>query len=61
MSCTSTDCDLAFCYCRVRNAFPVAVIRPTDLRVEIRRGANAIAPCATGNICIQLNNTLRSK
>ena len=44
MSCPSTDCDLTFCYCRVRNAFPVAVIRPTDLRVEIRRGANAIAP-----------------
>lgn len=38
---TLTDCDLAFCYCRAERSFPAALIQPTDVRVEIRGGANA--------------------
>ena len=36
-----TDCDLAFCYCRAESFFPAALIPPTDVRVEVRGGANA--------------------
>jgi 5-deoxy-glucuronate isomerase len=36
-----TDCDLAFCYCRAERAFPAALIQPSDVRVEVRGGANA--------------------
>ncbi len=35
------DCDLAFCYCRAEDAHPAALIQPSDVRVEIRGGANA--------------------
>ena len=35
------DCDLAFCYCRAEVSHPAALIRPSDVRVEIRGGANA--------------------
>ncbi len=35
------DCDLAFCYCRAEVSHPVALIQPSDVRVEIRGGANA--------------------
>jgi 5-deoxy-glucuronate isomerase len=35
------DCDLAFCYCRAEISHPAALIKPTDVRVEIRGGANA--------------------
>lgn len=36
-----TDCDLAFCYCRAEHAHPAGLIQPSDVRVEIRGGANA--------------------
>ncbi len=36
-----SDCDLAFCYCRAAVSYPPALIRPEDVRVEIRGGANA--------------------
>jgi 5-deoxy-glucuronate isomerase len=36
-----TDCDLAFCYCRAEIRHSAALIKPTDVRVEIRGGANA--------------------
>ena len=36
-----TDCDLAFCYCRAEVPYPAAVVKPEDVRVEIRGGANA--------------------
>jgi len=36
-----TDCDLAFCYCRAERVFPAALIQPSDVRVEVRGGANA--------------------
>lgn len=36
-----TDCDLAFCYSRAEIPYPAALITPTDVRVEIRGGANA--------------------
>lgn len=36
-----TDCDVAFCYCRAEKSFPAALIKPNDVRVEIRGGANA--------------------
>ncbi len=36
-----TDCDLAFCYSRAEISYPAALITPTDVRVEIRGGANA--------------------
>ena len=36
-----TDCDLAFCYSRAEVPHPAALIRPGDVRVEIRGGANA--------------------
>jgi 5-deoxy-glucuronate isomerase len=35
------DCDLAFCYCRAEESHPAAFIQPSDVRVEIRGGANA--------------------
>ena len=37
----STDCDLAFCYCRAEEAHPARLITPDEVRVEIRGGANA--------------------
>jgi 5-deoxy-glucuronate isomerase len=37
----TTDCDLAFCYCRAEEVHAAALITPTDVRVEIRGGANA--------------------
>lgn len=36
-----TDCDLAFCYSRAETPYPAALITPTNVRVEIRGGANA--------------------
>ena len=36
-----SGCDLAFCYCRAEVSYPPALIRPEDVRVEIRGGANA--------------------
>lgn len=37
----TTDCDLAFCYCLAEVSHPPALITPSDVRVEIRGGANA--------------------
>jgi 5-deoxy-glucuronate isomerase len=34
-------CDLAFCYCRAAQIFPVRVITPSDIEVEVRGGGNA--------------------
>ncbi|MBI1764011.1 MAG: 5-deoxy-glucuronate isomerase [Acidobacteria bacterium] len=34
-------CDLAFCYCRAEESFPARLIRPEDVEVEVRGGANA--------------------
>jgi 5-deoxy-glucuronate isomerase len=36
-----TDCEVAFCYCRAEERHPARVIRPEDVEVEIRGGANA--------------------
>jgi 5-deoxy-glucuronate isomerase len=36
-----SDCDLAFCYSRAEVEHPAALIKPTDVRVEIRGGSNA--------------------
>jgi 5-deoxy-glucuronate isomerase len=36
-----TDCDVAFCYCRAENAHAAALIKPADVRIEVRGGANA--------------------
>lgn len=36
-----TPCDVAFCYCRAEENHPAKLIRPEDIRVEIRGGANA--------------------
>jgi 5-deoxy-glucuronate isomerase len=36
-----TDCDLAFCYSLAEAAHPPALIKPEDVRIEIRGGANA--------------------
>jgi 5-deoxy-glucuronate isomerase len=36
-----TDCDLAFCYSLAEEVHPPALISPTNVRVEIRGGANA--------------------
>ncbi|MDP9146668.1 MAG: 5-deoxy-glucuronate isomerase [Acidobacteriota bacterium] len=36
-----SDCELAFCYCLAEEFFPPKLISPTDVRVEIRGGANA--------------------
>jgi 5-deoxy-glucuronate isomerase len=36
-----TECDLAFCYSRAEVTHPAALIKPEDVRVEIRGGANA--------------------
>lgn len=36
-----TDCDIAFCYCRAEISHPAVLIKPSDVRVEIRGGANA--------------------
>ncbi len=36
-----SDCDLAFCYCRADVAHAAAVVRPEQISVEIRGGANA--------------------
>jgi len=34
-------CDIAFCYSRAEEAYPAKLIRPEEIRVEIRGGANA--------------------
>lgn len=34
-------CELAFCYCRAEERFPARLIRPADVEVEVRGGANA--------------------
>ena len=34
-------CDLAFCYSRAEERHPAALVTPSDVRVEIRGGANA--------------------
>src|SRR5882762_10164364 len=36
-----SDCELAFCYCRAEVSHPAALIKPADVRVEVRGGANA--------------------
>ena len=36
-----SDCDIAFCYCRAEIAHSAVLIKPADVRVEIRGGANA--------------------
>jgi 5-deoxy-glucuronate isomerase len=36
-----TDCDLALCYCRAEVAFPARLVKPDEVAVEIRGGANA--------------------
>jgi 5-deoxy-glucuronate isomerase len=36
-----TDCDLALCYCRAELAFPARLVKPDEVAVEIRGGANA--------------------
>jgi 5-deoxy-glucuronate isomerase len=36
-----TDCEIAFCYCRAEKKLPAQLIRPEDVEVEIRGGANA--------------------
>jgi len=36
-----TDCDLAFCYSVAEDEHPAALLRPEDVRIEIRGGANA--------------------
>jgi 5-deoxy-glucuronate isomerase len=36
-----SDCELAFCYCRAEVSHPAALIKPADVRLEIRGGANA--------------------
>jgi len=38
---STTDCDLAFCYCRAEEFHPARLITPADNRVEIRGGGNA--------------------
>jgi len=35
------DCEIAFCYCRAERKYPAQLIRPQDVEVEIRGGANA--------------------
>jgi len=35
------DCEIAFCYCRAERKYPAQLIRPEDVEVEIRGGANA--------------------
>ena len=37
----TTDCDLAFCYCRAEEFHPARLITPADNIVEIRGGGNA--------------------
>ena len=37
----ATGCDVAFCYCKAEERHPAALVRPEDVRVEIRGGANA--------------------
>ena len=37
----TTDCSLAFCYCRAEESHPAALITPNDVRLEIRGGTNA--------------------
>ena len=34
-------CNFALCYCRADQAFPARLIRPEDVEIEIRGGANA--------------------
>ena len=36
-----SDTDLAFCYCRAEQPHPAKLIKPADVRVEIRGGGNA--------------------
>ncbi len=36
-----SDCELAFCYCRAEKSYPVRLITPDDIEVEIRGGGNA--------------------
>jgi 5-deoxy-glucuronate isomerase len=36
-----TDCDLAFCFSLAEHEHPAALIRPEDVRIEIRGGGNA--------------------
>ena len=37
----TTDCDLAFCYCKAEEFHPARLITPADNKVEIRGGGNA--------------------
>lgn len=36
-----TACDIAFCYSKAEQHHPAALVRPEDVRVEIRGGSNA--------------------
>ncbi len=36
-----SDCEIAFCYCRADVSYPATLIQPSNVRVEIRGGANA--------------------
>src|SRR6266567_6685109 len=36
-----TACELAFCFSRAEERFPARLIKPQDIEVEIRGGANA--------------------
>lgn len=36
-----TDCEIAFCFSRAEEAFPARLIKPDEVGVEIRGGANA--------------------
>jgi 5-deoxy-glucuronate isomerase len=36
-----TESDVAFCYCRAEESHPAKLVRPEDVRVELRGGANA--------------------
>jgi len=37
----SSECELAFCYCRANKLHPPRLITPADVEVEIRGGGNA--------------------
>lgn len=37
----TTACDIAFCYAKAEVSYPATLVRPEDVRVEIRGGANA--------------------
>ena len=36
-----SDCEIAFCFCKAEEKLPAQLIRPEDIEIEIRGGANA--------------------